>query len=158
MLMDAGGGAQSHHGLPPHLQAPAAPGARLGGGASPAKGPTPRHPAQHPQAGGAEVREETKMRYPAAITREGKNTLAEFPDCPGCQTFARPGESIEAQAADVLQGWLESELLEGRTPPVPRQRLPRGGIWVEVPPLLAIRISIKRARTAAGLTQAQLAK
>jgi len=98
------------------------------------------------------------MRYPAAITREGKNTLAEFPDCPGCQTFARPGESIEAQAADVLQGWLESELLEGRTPPMPRQRLPRGGIWVEVPPLLAIRIAIKRARTAAGLTQAQLAK
>jgi len=26
------------------------------------------------------------MRYPAIITKEGKKTLASFPDCPGCQT------------------------------------------------------------------------
>ena len=98
------------------------------------------------------------MRYPAIITKEGKATLAEFPDCPGCQTFAEPGEDIRSQAADALRGWLESELAEGRTPPVPRARLPRGGIWVAVPPPLAVRISLKRARAAAGLTQAQLAK
>ena len=34
------------------------------------------------------------MQYPAIITQEGKQTLAEFPDCPGCQTFADPGEDI----------------------------------------------------------------
>ena len=36
------------------------------------------------------------MRYPAAITREGKYTYATFVDCPGAMTQADPGESIEA--------------------------------------------------------------
>ena len=26
------------------------------------------------------------MRYPAVVTKEGKNLLADFPTCPGCQT------------------------------------------------------------------------
>ena len=34
------------------------------------------------------------MRYTAVVTKEGKQTLAEFPGCPGCQTFADPGEDI----------------------------------------------------------------
>src|SRR5690349_5907348 len=98
------------------------------------------------------------MRYAAVVTKEGKNTLAAIPDAPGCQTFAEPGELIEEQIAEALQGWLEAELIAGRTPPAPRNRLPKGGIWVEVPPLLAVRIALKQARAAAGLTQAQLAK
>jgi DNA-binding XRE family transcriptional regulator/predicted RNase H-like HicB family nuclease len=98
------------------------------------------------------------MRYAAVVTREGKNTLAAVPDASGCQTFAEPGESIQERIAEALQGWLEAELIAGRTPPVPRHRLPKGGIWVEVPPLLAVRIALKQARAAAGLTQAQLAK
>jgi len=98
------------------------------------------------------------MRYAAVVTKEGKSTLAAVPDAPGCQTFAEPGESIERHIAEALQGWLEAELIAGRTPPEPRHRLPRGGIWVEVPALLAVRIALKQARAAAGLTQAQLAK
>ena len=98
------------------------------------------------------------MRYPAAITREGKYTYATFVDCPGAMTQADPGESIEAQAADLLEGWLESELAAGRTPPRPGRRLPKSGIWVEVPPLLAVRLTLRMAREDAGLTQAQLAK
>jgi DNA-binding XRE family transcriptional regulator/predicted RNase H-like HicB family nuclease len=98
------------------------------------------------------------VRYPATITREGKATLAELPDCPGCQTFAEPGESIHAQAGEALTGWLESELAEGRTPPRPGRRLPKNGIWVEVPPLLAVRLTLRMAREDAGLSQAQLAR
>ena len=98
------------------------------------------------------------MRYPAIITKERKATLAEFPDCPGCQTFAEPGESIEVQAADALAGWLESELAEGRTPPRPGKRLPKKGMWIEVPPLLAVRLALRRAREDASLSQAELAK
>ena len=98
------------------------------------------------------------MRYPAAISKEGKYTYATFIDCPGAMTQADPGESIEAQAADLLEGWLESELAAGRTPPRPRRKLPKGGIWVEVPPLLAVRLSLRMAREDAGLSQAQLAK
>ncbi len=35
------------------------------------------------------------MRYPAVVTKEGKNLLADFPTCPGCHTFAPPGHDIE---------------------------------------------------------------
>ena len=38
------------------------------------------------------------MRYTAVVTKEGKQTLAEFPGCPGCQTFADPGEDIAERA------------------------------------------------------------
>ena len=98
------------------------------------------------------------VRYPAAITREGRRTYATFVDCPGAMTQAHRGESIETQAADLLEGWLESELAAGRTPPRPGRRLPKGGIWVEVPTLLAVRLALRMAREGAGLTQAQLAK
>src|SRR5678810_289974 len=90
---------------------------------------------QHLEAGRAQVG--GAMRYAAVVTKEGKNTLATVPDAPGCQTFAEPGESIEQRIAKALQGWLEAELIAGRIPPEPRHRLPRGGIWVEVPALLA---------------------
>jgi hypothetical protein len=32
------------------------------------------------------------MNYPAILTMEGINTSINFPDCPGCQTFAGPDE------------------------------------------------------------------
>jgi DNA-binding XRE family transcriptional regulator/predicted RNase H-like HicB family nuclease len=99
------------------------------------------------------------MRYAAILTKEGKHTLAEFRDCPGCQTFADPGESIEAQAEDALVGWLETHLLTGDAPPRPARKAPRGKVlWVQVPPKLAVKIALRWARQDAGLTQGQLAK
>lgn len=101
------------------------------------------------------------MRYAAIVTKEGNATLAEFPDCPGCQTCADEGESIEAQALDALTGWLEATM-DREAPPRPRAtaRAPRGGrvLWVEVPAQLAAKVELRWARQAAGLTQAQLAK
>lgn len=103
------------------------------------------------------------MRYPALVTKEGKALLAEFPNCPGCQTFAEPGESIDGQAADALAGWLETHLLDGEAPPRPPSRAPkppRGArvLWIEVPVKLAAKLCLRWARQDAGLTQAELAK
>jgi DNA-binding XRE family transcriptional regulator/predicted RNase H-like HicB family nuclease len=98
------------------------------------------------------------MRYAAVITKERKSTLAEFPDCPGCQTEADPGESIGAQATDALTGWLETHLLSGEVPPRPSAR-PKGKVlWVDVPASVAVKVALRWARTDAGLTQAELAK
>jgi predicted RNase H-like HicB family nuclease len=68
------------------------------------------------------------MRYPAIITKEGKKTLANFVDCPGCQTETDPGEDISIQAADALTGCLEAHLFLGRVPPQPSTRKPRGKV------------------------------
>ena len=71
------------------------------------------------------------------ISKEGKFTLLIFPDCPGCQTQADPGELIEVEAAEALQGWLETHLLDGEAPPrlSARTRPVRKGEklhWIEV--------------------------
>ncbi len=99
------------------------------------------------------------MRYAAVITKEGLQTLADFPDCPGCQTFADPGEDIAAVAQEALAGWLETHLQEGDAPPRPSARKLRGKtVWIEVPAVLASKLIIRWARQDAGLSQSQLAK
>jgi Predicted transcriptional regulator with C-terminal CBS domains len=100
------------------------------------------------------------MQYPAAITREGKYLLAEFPDCPGCQTFVADGESIEEAAQEALEGWLESNLGRDLVPPHPsKTRRGRGEVLlVQVDPLLAIRLDLRWARDEADLTQSHLAR
>lgn len=100
-----------------------------------------------------------RYRFPAVITREGRRTLAEFPNCPGCQTFAEPGQSIEEQAHEALEGWLGAHLVTGDIPPRPPRRAPAGKvIWVEVAARLVAKLDLRWARRSAGLTQAQLAK
>lgn len=99
------------------------------------------------------------MRYPAIITKEGRHTVAVFPDCPGCATQADPGERIEDQAAEALQGWLEAHLITGDVPPRPPRKAPKGKVlWVEVPARLAVKLYLRWERAAAGLTQTQLAR
>ncbi len=49
-------------------------------------------PGRHP----VEVR---TVHYTAVVTKEGKQTLAEFPGCPGCQTFVDPGEDLAEPCA-----------------------------------------------------------
>jgi predicted RNase H-like HicB family nuclease/DNA-binding XRE family transcriptional regulator len=103
------------------------------------------------------------MFYVAYIQREGKNYLAEFPDAPGCQTFAASEEGLWIAAHEALEGWLEAHLASarGQVPPrlQDRSRAPRGRtIWrIPVNPRLASAIQLRWARADAGLTQAQLA-
>jgi len=98
------------------------------------------------------------MQYPAIIVREGKFTLAEFPDCPGCQTFVEDGESIEVAAKEALEGWLESNLGRDLAPPRPSSRKYHHSVQVPVNPFLAVRLELRWARDDAELTQAHLAR
>jgi HTH-type transcriptional regulator / antitoxin HipB len=98
------------------------------------------------------------MQYPAVITREGRNVLAAFPDCPGCQTFARPGQDIQARAEEALRGWLAASLVHGDVPKVPSSRRRGRVMMIPVPANLAVKLALRWARHEAGLTQAQLAQ
>ena len=102
------------------------------------------------------------MRYRAIIYREGRFTLAEFPDCPGCQTFAEPGEDIAERAREALEGWLEAHLVVGEAPPRPSRVLRKSGasriLRCEVPARLAVKLELRWARQRVGLTQEALAR
>lgn len=102
------------------------------------------------------------MQFLALIRKDGKRTLVEFPDCPGCQTFAEPREVIEDVAREALEGWLELHLEDGSAPPRPAHRIKAGArvrvLPVRVDPTLAIRLEIRWARQDAGLSQGDLAK
>lgn len=103
------------------------------------------------------------MEYYGIVTREGRRTLVEFPDAPGCLTFAEPGESILELAQEALEGWLETHLAHGEAPPLPsgkRPRARRGAQVIEVPisPALAARLALRWARQNLGLSQAELAE
>ncbi len=95
------------------------------------------------------------MEYRARITHEGGRTLAEFPDCPGCQTFAEAGEDVARLAAEALEGWLETHLAHGKAPPAPAAR---AGLAVRVNAQLAAKLELRWARNAKGLSQARVAK
>jgi Predicted transcriptional regulator with C-terminal CBS domains len=102
------------------------------------------------------------MQYHGIVTHEGKQTLVEFPDAPGAQTFADPGEDIYELAKDALEGWIEAHLAHGEAPSVPSKRrphAPKGGEVIEVPisPALGVRLALRWARQDLGLSQADLA-
>lgn len=103
------------------------------------------------------------MRYIAELKQEGKNLLVSFPDCPGCQTFGPTRERALAMAAEALEGWLEAHLITGDAPPQPKRRRESSGggrewVAVAVPPILAVRLQLRWARLALGLSQAALAE
>jgi predicted RNase H-like HicB family nuclease len=89
------------------------------------------------------------MRYPAVVTKEGKNLLADFPTGPGCQTFAPPGHAIEREAKEALELWLETHLQDRMLPPrPPRTFKARKGtvLWVSVEPRLAVKLELRWMR------------
>ena len=102
------------------------------------------------------------MQYQAIVRWEGNARLAEFPDCPGCQTFVDGNEDLTAAATEALEGWLEAELQAGRVPPMPGAlvRSPRGTrpLAVRINPQLSAKVQLRHARQARGWTQAQLAE
>lgn len=102
------------------------------------------------------------MQYPAVVTREGGAFLVEFPDCPGCQTFARSEAAIGARAAEALEAWLEVALEDGvaPAPPSARPKVPKGGEIrkIRVASPLAAAIEIRWARKGLKLSQAALGR
>lgn len=100
------------------------------------------------------------MRYVAYISREGNHVLAEFPDCPGCQTFADSENEITQVAREALEGWLEAHLADGQVPPRPAVHygapLAKSMARIPVRPGLAAALNIRWARHDAGLSQKRL--
>jgi predicted RNase H-like HicB family nuclease/DNA-binding XRE family transcriptional regulator len=100
------------------------------------------------------------MHYVAFISREGKHLLAEFPTCPGCQTFADTADEIADAAREALEGWLEAHLVDGQVPPRPVEiaSAPADKKVARVPvrPGLAAALSIRWARNDARLSQKAL--
>jgi len=43
----------------------------------------------------------------------------DFPDCPGCATFAEANEEPIGVAREALEGWLEAHLDTDQSPPRP---------------------------------------
>ena len=100
------------------------------------------------------------MEYVGIVTREGKHWLVEFPQAPGCQTFAESRERLAIEAQDALEGWLGSWLVTDEAPPEQKRvRVPAGSesLVVRVPARLATAVTVRWARLRAGLTQAALA-
>ncbi|MFL5614885.1 MAG: helix-turn-helix domain-containing protein [Gemmatimonadaceae bacterium] len=104
------------------------------------------------------------MEYMAQLRKDGRRTLITFPDCPGCQTFANRRDEIDSVAREALEGWLETHLVTGDLPPLPSARRVRGAQAldqlrrVSVNPALALRLTLRWARHARGLSQGELAK
>ena len=102
------------------------------------------------------------MQYTAVTKREGKRTLVEFPDCPGCQTFSEASEAAADVAREALEGWLEVHLEDGEAPPRPARHTRATGrarlLNVRIDPTLAVRLQIRWARQGAKLSQSELAK
>jgi predicted RNase H-like HicB family nuclease/DNA-binding XRE family transcriptional regulator len=101
------------------------------------------------------------MHYVAVTRKEGKSTLIEFPDCPGCQTFAESHEVAIDLARDALEGWLEVHLENGDAPPRPSARVRARSrerlLPVRINPMLAVRLQIRWSRQEAQLSQGELA-
>lgn len=100
------------------------------------------------------------MEYRARLSREGRSTLIEFPDCPGCVTAADRKDEVQGVATEALEGWLEAHLVGGDVPPRPAatRNLRRDEIAISINPLLAVRLQIRWARQERGLSQTDLGK
>jgi antitoxin HicB len=95
------------------------------------------------------------------MEKEGTRTTIEFPDCPGCATFADADEDPVAVAREALEAWLEAQLEDGAEIQRPSEtiKIHRGAVpqSVAVTPTLAARLQIRLAREGAGVSQAELA-
>ena len=99
------------------------------------------------------------MLYHARTTIDKRGRVEiDFPDCPGCQTFADADEDPVAVAREALDGWLEAHLVDGDAPPQPSAMPTRKGLAVPVSPALAIALQVRWRRQELGLSQSQLGK
>jgi DNA-binding XRE family transcriptional regulator/predicted RNase H-like HicB family nuclease len=101
------------------------------------------------------------MKYVAEVHREGSHWLAEFPDAPGCQTFADSALALRAAAADALSGWLEAHLVAGDAPPRPTPHKGSKSVerWeIPISARLSAALLIRWRRQELGLSQRQLAQ
>ncbi len=99
------------------------------------------------------------MEYLAKTTRlDDGRVEVEFPDCPGCQTFAEADEDVVAIAQEALEGWLEAHLLDGEAPPQPIAKRSVGALRVRVSPPVAIALQVRWRRQELKISQGELGR
>jgi len=102
----------------------------------------------------------TALQYVAYVRKEGRHHLIEFPDAPGCQTFADREADVYPTAKEAIEGWLEAHLMEELD--LPRTHRPAAAnerrVPITISPKLALALNFRSMRRESGWTQAQLAK
>src|ERR1700686_4390524 len=157
--MDAG----AHKGFAPTFQAHSK--ARDRHCASPAEGHTARHAEEHRASIGSEAdmtthEMDTRLQYVAYVRKEGRRHLIEFPDAPGCQTFADREADIYSTAKEAIEGWIEAHLVEGMD--LPHMHRPpkanEGRVHITISPKLVLALQFRTMRRERGWSQAEIAK
>lgn len=103
---------------------------------------------------------DTALQYVAYVRKEGRRYLIEFPDAPGCQTFAERERDIYPNAQEAIEGWIEAHLVEGMELPRMRRRPNKNErcVHITISPKLVLALQFRSMRSEKGWSQAELAK
>jgi DNA-binding XRE family transcriptional regulator/predicted RNase H-like HicB family nuclease len=100
------------------------------------------------------------LQYVAYVRKEGRRYLVEFPDAPGCQTFADREADVYPNAKEAIEGWIEAHLVEGielphmHRPPKANERR----VQITISPKLVLALQFRSMRNERGWSQAETAK
>ena len=75
---------------------------------------------------------DTTLQYVAYVRKEGRRHLIEFPDAPGCQTFADREADIYSNAKEAIEGFVMVLAEHGQPIPVENQASAHLSVNVEV--------------------------
>lgn len=100
------------------------------------------------------------MTYPAKIwwDADDKVFLVDFPDLEGCQTFGETLANALEMAQEAASGWIACQYETGRVVPDASKLKGKDIYQIEIAADVAMPITIRTMREAAGLTQAQMAQ
>ncbi|MBK8255012.1 MAG: type II toxin-antitoxin system HicB family antitoxin [Polyangiaceae bacterium] len=100
------------------------------------------------------------LQYTAHVRKDGRHYLIEFPDAPGCQTFAESAKDVYPMAKEAIEGWLEAHLVEGLELPRVRRRSTSDArsVPITISPKLALALQLRSMRHESGWSQTELAK
>ena len=95
---------------------------------------------------------DSTLQYIAYVRNEGRHHLIEFPDAPGCQTFADREADVYATAKEAIEGWLEAHLVEGLELPSTHRRAAANErrVPITISPKLAFAQQLRSMRRDSG--------
>jgi DNA-binding XRE family transcriptional regulator/predicted RNase H-like HicB family nuclease len=103
---------------------------------------------------------DSALQYVAYVREEERRYLIEFPDAPGCQTFAERQADVYSNAKEAIEGWIEAHLVEGMA--LPRlHRPPQANerrVHITISPKLVLALQFRSMRNERGWSQAETAK
>jgi antitoxin HicB len=97
------------------------------------------------------------MRYPFALTKDGKFYMVTFPDIPEAITQGSTKEEAVKAAHDALESALEFYFEDSRAVPEP-SRVKRGQEFVELPTSTAVKVLLLNEMIHQGVRPAELAR